>query len=91
MGAVFSSQNMFFFYFLRFLNIFKDFIYLFFERGEGRGKERERNIHVCLPRAPPSGDPARNPGMYPDRESNLRRFAFREDTQLSHTGQGIAC
>ena len=26
--------------------IFKDFIYLFLERGEGREKERERNIDV---------------------------------------------
>ena len=25
---------------------FKDFIYLFLERGEGREKERERNIDV---------------------------------------------
>ena len=28
---------------------FKDFIYLFLERGEGREKERERNINVWLP------------------------------------------
>ena len=27
---------------------FKDFIYLFLERGEGREKERERNINVWL-------------------------------------------
>ena len=27
----------------------KDFIYLFLERGEGREKERERNINVWLP------------------------------------------
>ena len=28
------------------LSFFKDFIYLFLERGEGREKERERNIDV---------------------------------------------
>ena len=28
---------------------FKDFIYLFLERGDGREKERERNINVWLP------------------------------------------
>ena len=28
---------------------FKDFIYLFLERGEGREKEREKNINVWLP------------------------------------------
>ena len=27
----------------------KDFIYLFLERGEGREKERERNINVGFP------------------------------------------
>ena len=27
-------------------SFFKDFIYLFFERGEGREKERERNTNV---------------------------------------------
>ena len=32
-----------------FLSFFKDFIYLFLERGERREKERERNISVWLP------------------------------------------
>ena len=32
---------------------FKDFIYLFLEKGEGRGKERKRNINVWLPLACP--------------------------------------
>ena len=36
------------FYFILF---FKDFIYFFLERGEGREKERERNISVWLPLA----------------------------------------
>ena len=30
-------------------NIFKDFIYLFLQRREGKEKERERNISVWLP------------------------------------------
>ena len=34
-------------------HFFKDFIYLFLERGEGREKERERNINVWLPLALP--------------------------------------
>ena len=35
---------------------FKDFIYLFVERGEGKEIERERNINVWLPLAwPPLG------------------------------------
>ena len=32
---------------------FKDFIYLFLEKGERREKERERSINVCLPLLPP--------------------------------------
>ena len=32
-----------------YLFLFKDFIYLFLERGEGRKKEKERNINVWLP------------------------------------------
>ena len=35
-----------FFLFRVFLLFFKDFIYLFLDRGEGREKERERNINV---------------------------------------------
>ena len=35
------------------LYFFKDFIYLFLERGEGREKEREKNINVLLPLACP--------------------------------------
>ena len=35
---------------------FKDFIYSFLERGEGKDKERERNINVWLPlTCPPLG------------------------------------
>ena len=32
-----------------YIYVFKDFIYLFLERGEGREKERDRNINVWLP------------------------------------------
>ena len=45
---------------------FKDFIYLFLEREEGREKERERNINVWLPLV--HGDLVNNPGMWPDWE-----------------------
>ena len=36
-------------------NFFKTFIYLCLERGQGREKERERNISVWLPHVPPRG------------------------------------
>ena len=45
--------------------------YLFLERGEGREKERERNISVWLPLMwPLLGNLACNPGMFPDWELN---------------------
>ena len=57
-------------YFLKVESFFKRF-YLFLERGEGRDKERERNINVWLPlMCPPTGDLARDPGICPDWESN---------------------
>ena len=50
----------------------KENIYLFLERGEGREKERERNIDwlplACMPL---TGDLAPDPGMCPDQELNL--------------------
>ena len=57
----------------RFIYIFKDFIYLFLDRGEGREKERETNINVWLPlMCPTLGNLAGNPGTCPDWESNRR-------------------
>ena len=49
---------------------FKDFIYLFLDRGEGREKEGEKHLCVVTSHAPPTGGLARNPGMCPDWESN---------------------
>ena len=53
----FLKINVIFIEFLHVLsNFFKGFIYLFLERGEGREKERERNINVWLPLTwPPLG------------------------------------
>ena len=55
-----------------FAYVFKDFIYLFLERGEGKEKERERNINVWFPlvKKAPAGDLAHNPGICPDWELN---------------------
>ena len=62
-------------------NFFKDFIYLFLERGEGREEERERNINVgekhgsdasrLLERTQPH-----NLGMCPDEELNWWPFSL---------------
>ena len=50
---------------LKFLFFFKDFIYLFLEKGERKEKERERNINVWTPLVC-TGNLALNPGMCPD-------------------------
>ena len=67
---------------------FKDVIYLFLSRGEGREKERERNINVWLPLMhPPTGDLARNPGMCPDWQSNQWPFGSQAGTQSTEPHQ----
>ena len=68
---------------------FKDFIYLYLERGKAGEKEREGNINVCLPLVGPTGDRASNPGVYPDwklnRDPILHSLLL---STLSHTSQG---
>ena len=44
---------------------FKGFIYPFLDRGEGREKERERNINVCLPLEHPHWEPGLQPRHVP--------------------------
>ena len=71
---------------------FKDFIYLFSERGERKEKERERNINVWLPLTHPHlGTWPSNPGMCPDWELNWRLFgsqACAQSTELYQPGPG---
>ena len=45
--------------------IFKDFIYLFLERGEGRKKKRKRDISVWLPLKCPHWGPGPQPRHVP--------------------------
>ena len=72
------------------LFFFKDFIYLLLERGEGREKERERNISVWLPLACPllGTWPATQVGALPGNRTG--NFSVRKPTlnPLSHTSQG---
>ena len=71
-----------------FFNLHSRTCLLILERGEGREKERERNISVmgetsisCLSYAP-------DPGWSPGQGSNLRPcFMGWWSNQLSHTGQ----
>ena len=73
--------------FLFYVFIFKDFIYSFLERGEGREKERERNISVWLPLTwPPLGTwPATQ--ACADWELNLRPFSSQPSTQSTEPQQ----
>ena len=68
---------------------FKDFICLFLERGEGREKERERNINVCLPLAhhSPTRNSACNPGMCPYWELNQQPSSSQAGTQSTEPHQ----
>ena len=52
-----------------FFFFFKDFIYLFLERGKEREREGEKQC-VVASHVPPNGDLAGNPGMCPDWELN---------------------
>ena len=62
----------------------KDFIYLLLERGEGKEKEREKNINVWLLLSPPYWGPG--PGLCPDWESNWQHW-FRVHAQSTELHQ----
>ena len=75
------------------LKHFKDFIYVFLERGEGREKEWERNINVweihwsVASHTTPTGDLAHNRDMCPDWESNWLPFSSQAGTQSTEPHQ----
>ena len=84
---MFSKQSNLLLYIFSF---FKDFIYLFLERGEGREKERERNINVWLPLTRPQLGtwPATQACALTGNQTSgplVRRPALNP---LSHTSQG---
>ena len=56
------------------INFFKDFIYLFLQRGKEREIEEEKHQCVVASHMSSIGDLAHNPGMCPDWESNWRPF-----------------
>ena len=74
------------------LNWFFKRFYLFIFRQRRREGEREGEKHWCVfaSRVAPTGDLARNPGMYPDWELNQRPFGLQPALNpLSYTSQGL--
>ena len=67
--------------------------YLWFFSKRGREGERERNIHVWEKHpsvascTPPTGDPAHNPGLCPDQESNQQPFGSQAGAQSTEPHQ----
>ena len=66
---------------------FKDFIYLFLERGREGEREEEKHQCVITFHVPPTGDLARNPGMCPAWESSQRPFGSQASTQSTEPHQ----
>ena len=71
----------FFFFFLRF------YLFIFIERGREGEREEEKHTCVVISCTSPTGDPARNPGMCPDWESNWRHFGLQTGTQSTEPHQ----
>ena len=69
---------------------FKDFIYLFLERGERRKRGKETSICVAS-HVPPTGNLAHIPGMYALTGNWNSDFLFHRPmlNSLSYTTQGI--
>ena len=79
-------------YIFIFTYFFKDFIYLFLERGEGRGTERERNIDMREKYRPVASHMCPRPGTEPETQAcamtgNLPGSLLLCN-QMSHTSQG---
>ena len=67
------------------------FTYFFRERGREREREEEKHQCVVVPRVPPTGDLACNPGMCPDWEWNRWPFASQTSAQSTEPHQPGPC
>ena len=68
---------------------FKDFIYLFLERGEGKGKEKERNINLVASHMVPTEDlPANQACALTGNQTGDTLVCRLVLNPLSHTSQG---
>ena len=57
------------------------YLYIFRERGREGKREGEKYQCVAASYTPPTGDPAPNPSMCPDWESNQQPFGTQASTQ----------
>ena len=69
------------------LSFFKDFIYLFLERGREGEKEGKEHQCVVAPHVPPTRDLAHNLGMHLDWELNPGPFGSQASTQSTEPHQ----
>ena len=77
-----------------YISLFLKRFYLFIFREKGKEGVREGQKHQCVvaSHVAPTGDLARNPGMYPDLELNWRPFGLQPALNpLSYTSQGSVC
>ena len=68
------------------------YVFIFRERESEGEREEEKHHCVVASRAPPAGDLAYNPGMFPDWESNLWHFASQasvQTTEIHQPGQRV--
>ena len=72
---------------LLFSFLFKDFIFLFSDRREGKEKERKKQQCVVVSRVFPTGDLAHNLGMCPDWGSNQQPFGSQAGAQSTEPHQ----
>ena len=83
---VFSYNKGSFTLFSMWMTLFKDFIYLYLDREEGR--ERGWAVPACVAsRSPATGDLARNSGMCPDWEWNQWSFGSQTGAQSTDPHQ----
>ena len=66
---------------------YKDFIYLFLERGRKGEREGEKHQRVVASQEPRTEGLAGDPGMCPDWESNWRPFGSQASAQSTEPHQ----
>ena len=72
---------------MSFIYLFKDFIYLFLERGREGEREREKYQCVVASHMPPIRDLACSPGMCPGLGIEPATFSLQASTQSTEPHQ----